>query len=740
MNKFLLLSLLAGCSLSGTVYAQGTLDARAAMYAGLLQSPASRANGETSLCETIDVEAHYAVLVEMSDISALTEIEALNLSIVNVRGNFALVVTGLENLEVIASIAGVKSVSMGYENKAMLDVARPATGVSDVQSGTGLPQAYTGAGVICGLMDTGLDPNHVNFKDNNGNLRVKRVWNITGNNSAVKAYTTPEAIAGFTTDKSTSTHGTHVLGLMAGSYKGKLQQYFINDEGSQQNSKTRTNRYYGVATDAELAVNCGTLDGNNILVAAENILKYSKEQGKPAVMNLSLGHNVGPHDGSTAGDRYLAEVGKDIIVCISAGNEGGIPLSITKKFASSTDVLRTSMGVGPAVKGLVDIWSEDNSPVTVTFAAVDKTSGAIKYQYKLQKTIAEGSNGQVFITGDYYTASGYIHDPAFNSAFGERGAVIFNTANVNSSNNRYNVTLSVQTENGQDTNVVPAIFVEGQPGKTVYLYTNYDYGFSSNGISGYTAGDAKMSINDMACGDNILCVGAYVNREQWAAQGGPYIYRGVKQGDIASFSSYGVANGRNLPDIAGPGQGIVSSYSNYYVAETGTSGLSATLDEGKRSSYWAEMSGTSMSSPFVAGVMALWLQADPTLTIAEVKDILKATAKQDEFTAAAPHRFGYGKIDALAGIKHILGTGGVADVKVDNDIIVNEVSRGCYEIFAAGAQQVRAALYGLNGALAASVTANGDTASLSTDGIASGVYVLRASAGGNTVTRKVVVR
>ena len=116
MNKFLLLSLLAGCSLSGTVYAQGILDARAAMYAGLLQSPTSRANGETSLCETIDVDAHYAVLVEMSDISALSEIEALNLSIVNVRGNFVLVITGLENLEVIASIAGVKGVSMGYEN------------------------------------------------------------------------------------------------------------------------------------------------------------------------------------------------------------------------------------------------------------------------------------------------------------------------------------------------------------------------------------------------------------------------------------------------------------------------------------------------------------------------------------------------------------------------------------------------------------------------------------------------
>ncbi|MDE6526645.1 MAG: S8 family peptidase, partial [Muribaculaceae bacterium] len=597
----------------------------------------------------------------------------------------------------------------------------------------------TGAGVICGLMDNGLDPNHINFKDEAGDLRVKRVWNITGNNSAVREYKTPEAIAGFSTDNSTSTHGTHVLGLMAGGYKGKLQQYFINDGGNQQNSSTRANRYYGVATDAELAVNCGTLDGNNILVAAENILTYSKEQGKPAVMNLSLGHNTGPHDGTTAADRYLAEVGKEIIVCISAGNEGEVPLSISKKFASSTDVLRTCVGSSSMVTGVVDIWSEDNSPVTVTFAAVDKTSGAVKYQYKLQKTIT-GANDLVYITGNYYTASGYIHDPAFNSAFGERGAVIFSRANVNQNNNRYNVTVSVQTQNGQDSNIVPALFVEGQSGKTVYLYTNYDYGFASNGISGYVAGNADMSINDMACGDNVLCVGAYLNREQWAAQGGPYTYRGTTQGDVAPFSSYGVVNGRNLPDISGPGMGIVSSYSNYYVEATGTSGLTATLKESKRSSYWAEMSGTSMSSPFVAGVMALWLQADPTLTIGEVKEILKATAKQDEFTAAAPHRFGYGKIDALAGIKHILGTGGVADVKVDGEVLVSEVSRGCFDVYAAGAQQVDAALYGLNGAQVAAVSAKGDTATLTTEGLASGVYVLRAQAGAQTVTRKVVVR
>lgn len=737
MNKYLFITLIAGCSLSVPAYAQGTLDARAALYSGLAQTVSSRSAGEVALGDDMDIHSRYAVLVEMADDSVVAGLEKLDLTVVHVRGNLALVMASPAVFAEIAALDGVLEVSMGYENTPMLDVARVATGVADVQAGTGLGQAYTGAGVVCGMMDTGVDPNHVNFKDSNGNLRVKRLWNITGNNSAVREYATPEAISGFTTDTSGSTHGTHVLGLMAGSYKGKLEQYFINDSGSQQKSSTRTNRYYGVATDAELAVNCGTLDGNNILVAAENILKYSKETGKPAVMNLSLGHNTGPHDGTTAADRYLAEVGKDIIVCISAGNEGSTPLSLSKTFASGNDILKTCVGASAQVTAAVDIWSEDNSPVTVTFAAVDKTTGTVTYQYKVQKTIT-GTNDMVYITGDYYTASGYLHDPAFNGAFGERGAVIFSKACVNSSNNRYNVSLSVQTESGTTPNMVPAIFVEGQSGKKVEVYTNY--GFLSNGLAGYVNGNSDMSINDMACGDNILSVGAYVNRASWPCQGGPLTYRGTVAGQIADFSSYGTVNGRKLPDIAGPGQAIISSYSSYYVEANGTTGLSATLKETKRSSYWAEMSGTSMSSPFVAGVMALWLQADPTLTIGEVKEILKATAKQDEFTAAAPHRFGYGKIDALAGIKHILGTGGVTDVKVDNDILVSEVSRGCFDIFAAGASQVSAALYGLNGAEAAAVSANGDSASLTTDGLAAGVYVLRATAAGKTVTRKVVVR
>ena len=86
----------------------------------------------------------------------------------------------------------------------------------------------------------------------------------------------------------------------------------------------------------------------------------------------------------------------------------------------------------------------------------------------------------------------------------------------------------------------------------------------------------------------------------------------------------------------------------------------------KETNYWMEMSGTSMSSPFVAGVLALWLEAVPTLTMDRVKEIIRKTATHDEFTAKDPDKWGMGKINALAGLKEILGTGSVNTVEADD--------------------------------------------------------------------------
>ena len=81
---------------------------------------------------------------------------------------------------------------------------------------------------------------------------------------------------------------------------------------------------------------------------------------------------------------------------------------------------------------------------------------------------------------------------------------------------------------------------------------------------------------------------------------------------------------------------------------------------------YGAMSGTSMSCPTVSGIIALWLQADPTLTLDEIKEVLAATSRNDEFTAASPIKWGYGKIDAAAGIEYIKGMTSISTVSHDN--------------------------------------------------------------------------
>ena len=102
----------------------------------------------------------------------------------------------------------------------------------------------------------------------------------------------------------------------------------------------------------------------------------------------------------------------------------------------------------------------------------------------------------------------------------------------------------------------------------------------------------------------------------------------------------------------------VSSYSDYYKESSANTVASATLDG--KSYFWGQMTGTSQASPFVAGVIATWLEANPELSPEDIQLILKKTARSDSYTGTCPNPvYGYGKIDALAGIGEVLSPSGI---------------------------------------------------------------------------------
>ena len=87
-----------------------------------------------------------------------------------------------------------------------MDKARVASSVDKIHLGEGLDKAFTGAGVVTGLYDTGIDADHINFTNANGETRII---------AAAKISNGRPSSGGFSTDDRNQTHGNNVLGIMS---------------------------------------------------------------------------------------------------------------------------------------------------------------------------------------------------------------------------------------------------------------------------------------------------------------------------------------------------------------------------------------------------------------------------------------------------------------------------------------------------------------------------------------------
>ena len=665
----------------------------------------------------------------------------------------------IEDLVAASNTDMVVSASFSTELRPMMDLARAAVNADAVQNGEGLSKAYKGKGIIAGIYDNGMDPNHVNFfKDNGaGATRIERLFHFTGSNGNYTPYTS-ETVSGFTTDNKADTHGTHTMGIMAGSYNnrgdGKVS-VFDPTTGSYSVSSLKYCPYYGIATEADIVAGCGSLATANILGGVKAVVEYAKAQGRPAVVNLSLGHTVGPHDGTSDYERAINELGKDAIICIASGNDGDQPISMSRTLTSGntgfgTFITQATKGV--AASGLMDIWGSDNQLFTVTFQIYNISTKTVLYESTIRAT-----GTQTFSTTGY---SG-THDTNIDKALSN--SIIQIAMSQNSVNSRYNCAISYSINNNASTNsngnLAVGIYINGKAGQRIDLVNDCDDGqgsltalMQSKGITNYYDGDTSNTINDLACIKNCVVVGAFNTRGNWTTvagfsygyydQQGQIVY---PAGPITDFTSYGtLIDGRSLPHICAPGCGVVSSYSKYYCETEGITAsnsynMLADVTVNGRSSTWAAEQGTSMACPVVAGGVALMLEANPSLTVDQVRNYIVANAMTDTYTEQAdPVQRGAGKFNLLGCMKSV-EKGAVSDIATEggDQLVVTAAGHNVWDVFAPGAATTTVRLYTISGQLVKSVSADDNSVTLSAEDLAAGVYIINVN---GTLSERILVK
>lgn len=583
-------------------------------------------------------------------------------------------------IETISKIPGVERIEGGAPVSLSLDVARSDTKADEVQEGTGLDIGYDGSGVIIGIIDSGLEYDHINFYDESGNLRIKRVWQQSDNTGTPpdgftygSEYTTQSEIEAIKYDTPTGTHATHVAGIAAGGYKGS--------------------DYYGIAPNAEIVYVAFSDDQTSITDGVSYIYSYAESVGKPVVINLSLSSFVGARDGTSFFDRVADELqGSGKLMVGAASNYGSRKMHMQGSFSSPTDTVKSFINGNYTLTNYdyIEAYGDAGSYLNVKVSLYDlsgnkeiKASPVIattRYsEYKL--TLTEGITGEINI----YTETEYFSNRPH----------VFIEKKINNVNSGYAIALKFS----------------GATGKSVHAW-DYLEDFTSNDKTGWTDGDNTYTVSEVGgTGKRIITAGAYCTK----------LFSQITLNDISPTSSHGpTLDGRTKPDITAPGNVVVSSYSDspnivnssYYAPYLNAGG---TVTANGRTYYYGAMAGTSMSAPAVTGALALWLQVRPDLTPEEAKEIIAETAREDEYTGDTDmtgNTWGYGKIDILEGIRSCLKLNSTETIQSDDTeniklyyskqseslkiLFLNNIDETILNIYDISGQEIREIHYGLS--------------------------------------------
>lgn len=275
-------------------------------------------------------EREWELIVKYS--GSLESVRRIASSVTELMNGYAVIVIREDRIDELAGLPEVDFIEKPKSLYFQADVGRQVSCIDTVQRA---PYDLSGRGILVGIVDSGIDYENPDFRNEDGSTRIVSLWDqsMPGNppagyaagseftrediNAALEKSTSggfPGLSTGAVLSRDMSGHGTAVAGIAAGNGRGS--------EGRM---------YRGAAPEAELIiVKMGTPrpEGfprtTELMMGVDYVIRKALELRKPVAVNISFGNTYGSHDGTSLVERFLNDISDTWknVICIGSGNEG----------------------------------------------------------------------------------------------------------------------------------------------------------------------------------------------------------------------------------------------------------------------------------------------------------------------------------------------------------------------------------------------------------------------------------